>query len=991
MADSPFYVPQNEMVSGPPTMADQLGRPVIVKGPTPTPPQEEYHPITPQERQSLNIPQNVPTVVSGSGKPEVITLPKPSVEHGKIPDGYEIGPDGLAQPIPGLPTTLVAGQGSGPFKVGDSDEINHAFGILDNIAGARTAAKQPLAAGTWASEVANMPVVGGFLGQNRSDLMTKLGAITGDIRQLGIQRLYQMTGQKGVGTMARSNAEQQALQNSMAALGYDPTTLKPTGSQPDSTTLSSGLDQAQNLYERHIARLFNMDPDNPVAIQVVQAAEQNPSNREALINQFKQNGGNIGQVRLITHANGQTIPPIIVPQNASDDDVRKAVAAAGYNVTPGAPILNGQWQTGSPPPSGGSPASPNSPQPKGPPPKSAWDTVNDELGNGITFGLGRPVNALLNSYINGGTYDQNLNAEKAQAQANNQAHPAAGWLGYLASLPAMAGTALEGAGANALGRLGLTNLAKNALKSNLVTVPLGALEGAAYSGDGNRASGAAKGAGVGALVGTFGTPAASLAGRAVGWLGSKLLPELGAWNAFSRIAPEANPQEMAASADAQRAAGQNPAALDTLNGSTLDQVRNVVGGTPGSRAATILNNEAEARSKAAPANVTQSARTAVGAPPVPVEGEVAASPQALRTKLGALRDQQFQETIGPVRGVPLQLPGEVSDMLGDADMRPVIKGALAFTTDPVERQQLTDFGASVAKGVTGNDLPRLSLGAADALRQSLAKSEGPNTPALTATRQALTSFLEHVPQYQDAMSAYRTQSAIASPQAGGNGTVSKFGANKGEAIHLGENLHGMNSEDVQAKIANLPPLDEPITFGTGENAVTITPRQAIGEGVVRGTELKGNNPANIQSLANNIATGEQQRANRVALTPEQSSGLETGIQSEANRVAAANRAAPGSAPPSADEHAVVGAATALAYHSPAMQGAKMSNLMARAKISPDQANRIAQGLVDPNETNNIISNIQRAGYTRARAQQLYQMLAFQLSSASARGATSPGQ
>src|SRR5689334_566886 len=55
-----------------PSMADQLGRPVIVKGPAPVPLTDQYHPATPQERQSLGLPSNIPLVVSGSGKPEVI-------------------------------------------------------------------------------------------------------------------------------------------------------------------------------------------------------------------------------------------------------------------------------------------------------------------------------------------------------------------------------------------------------------------------------------------------------------------------------------------------------------------------------------------------------------------------------------------------------------------------------------------------------------------------------------------------------------------------------------------------------------------------------------------------------------------------------------------------------------------------------------------------------------------------------------------------------
>jgi hypothetical protein len=63
------------------------------------------------------------------------------------------------------------------------------------------------------------------------------------------------------------------------------------------------------------------------------------------------------------------------------------------------------------------------------------------------------------------------------------------------------------------------------------------------------------------------------------------------------------------------------------------------------------------------------------------------------------------------------------------------------------------------------------------------------------------------------------------------------------------------------------------------------------------------------------------------------------------------------------------------------------SLIDKARISPAQADAIAKGLVDPTQTNAIIGQIQKAGYTRQRAKALYGMLAIQLGAAAGRKVT----
>jgi hypothetical protein len=982
-------------------------------------------------------------------KPHVLSAAEVAAQPTLDPTkAWAVDQTGNYKPVGDVPQT---------FKVGDSDAISHGFQMLDNIAQARQTARLPHAAGTWATTLANLPVVGGAIGQNRANLMTSLGAVAGDLRQLGIQHLYEMSGKKGVGTIARSNAEQTALQNSMAALGYDPSSLHPTGAQPDAPTLGKGLDQAQSLYERHLARLFNIDPDNPASISIVQAAEANPANRQALIDAFKQNGGSLGQARLriVTKADGKAIPPIIVPHDASDEDVRNAVRAGGYNVAPNtmvisAPMSGGAPQTGQPT-GGKSNATPPGQESDG----STGGSFYHGAANALTAGLVDPFEAGAATVENnlgtllglnksaaseGQIFDRSLANVKARNQADYAAHPIAGWAGTAAGIAPMIAAAIPraavggaeaapGAISRALKWLGGDgSLGKAALRQSVVTAPVGAVEGAANAGEGNRTSGAVEGGATSAAVGAALTPLLGVGGKVLGWIGSRTLPEAGTWNVFSHLAPEADPQAMAAAAAKARAAGTEPAALDTLNNASLDQVRNTVGKRPGSTAATILNDEAAARAGQAPTRIAAQARAAVGEPPVDVHTKTgqAAAPKELRQVLADKRDAQFSATIDPVRSAPVEVPEDVANLLDGPDMRPIVKGALAFTSDAEERAQIMSLSKALSSepkdvkvggvplsqlspklrqaaemaltetrgdpllkgGLNGEQpLPKISLGAADALRQSLAKAEGANTPAITAARRGLTNFLEEtVPEYHDAMGTYRQQSRIASPDAQRR--------NRPEAISLGENILTADPEQMRMHTRELGPMDTPVKFGTAEDAIAITPRQAAAEGAVRAVEQKADSANGARSLGREMTlpNGQQQARNRVLLTPEQSAKLESGVGAEANRIAAADRAAPSSAPPPEDEHAAVGAAAATLYHSPGLQGMKAMGLLQKAKISPAQADRIARKLVDPKERDAIIGQIERAGYTRARAKALYGMLAIQLGAAAGRGATaqSPG-
>ena len=186
--------------------------------------------------------------------------------------------------------TGVPGTGNGAggatdsaFKVGDSDSISHTWDIINAIDDAKKLSAKPLSTGTAATAITGIPIIGGLVGQNRANLQTKLGSIAGDLRQIGIRTLYHQTGQKGVGSVARNQAEQQALQNSIAALGAVDDKGHPSGQQPDAATLNQGLDTARSVYYRHLARLYGMSPDDPNAIATISAAYKDPKVRASLL------------------------------------------------------------------------------------------------------------------------------------------------------------------------------------------------------------------------------------------------------------------------------------------------------------------------------------------------------------------------------------------------------------------------------------------------------------------------------------------------------------------------------------------------------------------------------------------------------------------------------------------------------------------------------------------------------------------------------------
>jgi hypothetical protein len=597
----------------------------------------------------------------------------------------------------------------------------------------------------------------------------------------------------------------------------------------------------------------------------------------------------------------------------------------------------------------------------------------------------------------GDTYTAFAQDERADEARGNDAHPIAAWSGYLGGIPYALKEIPEGV-VNWLGQgSGLARFGKNILAS----IPVGAVSGALSEDPGHMTEGAVRGGATAAVVSPLIHGLVAPVAKVAGWAWDRLGPQ-GNWAAelANRLEGVISPDEMQANADRLSAAGVQPAPLDVVGPAGQDVIRGIAE-RPGANAQPVLEAEATARAQAAPGNMADQVRNAVLPSRLPgiVNGDIGKQPLplTLRENLGDLRDQQFGAAVDPIRGTTVELPPDVTEMLSAPDMRSVVSGALKFTRDPVERKQLMSFARSVrgepdtvtvgGKQMTADEvrtqfgdqadrilrsapIPPLSLGAADALRRALGAAEGDSTPAFTAARQELSRYLESaVPEYGQALQTYRTQSGIASP--GRVGDVSKIGKDRGEAISLGEQLLTGDPEQMALTAKGLPPMDEPVSFGTPLDNMTITPRQAAVEGAARAVERQTGD-GNALKVANGIATTEQQARNRAILTPSQANNLEKGIQAVGETVTNVARATPGRYRDDASERAgdaILHAAGAMS-HSPVLKARGIGIFLSRLGVSKQMAANIAKGAIDPAQTQQFIDAVAKRGVRREKAIQM---------------------
>lgn len=160
----------------------------------------------------------------------------------KLPSGWRwkngvVG--GEAELIPGLP----APKGSAPPP--DTQRGQQIASILKVIQAARAKANDFLAVGKMSGNIAETPLIGSLLGQNRATLEGMTDSIMGDIIQQQIARLSAANSGNGVSSLANNVKEGERIAASIANLSLD----------QDLPTFLDGLQRAEDYYKRQLQEL----------------------------------------------------------------------------------------------------------------------------------------------------------------------------------------------------------------------------------------------------------------------------------------------------------------------------------------------------------------------------------------------------------------------------------------------------------------------------------------------------------------------------------------------------------------------------------------------------------------------------------------------------------------------------------------------------------------------------------------------------------------
>lgn len=150
--------------------------------------------------------------------------------------GLKMLPDGSVVPLEG---------GAPKPQKNNGERRAQITSILDNIKNLRNQADDMLAVGKQSGNIAEWPIVGGVLGQNRADVEGILSQIQGDMIQQVIADMSANNGGNGVATMANSETEAARLAASIA-------NLDPNQSYEQ---FMQGVQKAEDYYNRALETL----------------------------------------------------------------------------------------------------------------------------------------------------------------------------------------------------------------------------------------------------------------------------------------------------------------------------------------------------------------------------------------------------------------------------------------------------------------------------------------------------------------------------------------------------------------------------------------------------------------------------------------------------------------------------------------------------------------------------------------------------------------
>jgi hypothetical protein len=651
----------------------------------------------------------------------------------QLQDGSYATPDGNGGWAP-YTGALPGGESAAPekpaWKVGDSDAISHAWDVVDSITASKDLAGKPLATGTASQAITGIPVIGGVVGQNRANLQTKMGQIAGDLRQLGIRQLYEQTGKKGVGSIARNQSEQQALQASLAAIGAVDAGQHGSSQQPDAATVRQGLDNAERIYHRHLARLYGLDPDSPDTEQTLAAAAANPNLRNQLLEQARVAAGGTPPDHGVTTTGAPPLtdaPAGVAPSGTAQVEIspelqRVKPQLEGMLNAPRDKVSNGQILQFLKD-NGVNPATTNilpllDMRNSG---KYHGFTVDPRISKPLTgvrkfmAGVGSfspggvPVGATLAGagdvaslgaapdvagLIHGATgagpsRSEVVNARDVSAEAN----PGATFAGN------MAGALLSPIKGGGIGRTAATSAAYGALASDDPSLQ-GRLSSALVSGvTGAAVHGAAKG-----VLGLGTQGYRGVRGAVGGEAGADA-------NAIAHAAdamPVQDVNAVTANVDALRAAGAKPPAAAGLSRAGQEFLSRVASSSPTARAA--ADEAAAALRQNMPADLAQSFDQAIA--DVAPKGGADASKflnrptREITADVQDLASREYEAGIKPIANEPVTVTPELADTLGHERILPAIRDALsnhqlddatraALRGLPAQLKAMGSFGATI--------------------------------------------------------------------------------------------------------------------------------------------------------------------------------------------------------------------------------------------------------------------------------------------------------
>lgn len=600
----------------------------------------------------------------------------------------------------------------------------------------------------------------------------------------------------------------------------------------------------------------------------------------------------------------------------------------------------------------------------------------------MTFGFADEIAAAGDTLIGRGSYDQNLERQRALDKADAQAIPVSRGAGQLAGAVAAPGAMTAG---SFVARA--PNLASGAVRGAMTGAAAGGVYGAgAAEGDlASRGQGLMTGGATGAIIGGALPPLARATGAVVGALGGRALadtasdvmarfsgrPMTAEDRAVRTMARGAELGQMEARAAQYRAEGIDPTFAD-LGGSNVQSRTRVAATrqTPG--------REVAERFAAGRRSEVQDLTLGMGRRISPTE----ASPDQLDTALeGYQRAASAPEFAAARAAPPITLDDGTTQALWGPEGRTAMQSAARLyqsSSDPAERA----LAGELTQLASGEPNPQMSVGAADLIARYLQKAGGTDMNSRrifgglgTAVRDAARA---QSPEYDTALSGYAQRARLGDATEIGE----RFVGNKGYVADFEQGIGEMRGR------------------GAGRDIVpqgTVAPERVGGElQVARAAsraafERAAGTPRGANQVLDAFADGPDQRRRAAALLgPEEARSFSEGAVLRRSLMTTANNVNPRAGSSSfmnfSDDDGLERAAGNLMKARPI--SAAMDLIRSRF-TSDEQAETIVRLALDRGRTDEVLQ-ILRTRFPDQEAQRIVEQLTPAIAGQSG-GATAPRQ